>query len=128
MFNKLLNLLSITENSSKTILTSNNITFEEEQSLSQIAKLNGISPKFIYDLLRKNFEKSEEKTVPLSGLGKKSIKEVAQTLGLSTQEFIGKLKTLDIAANEDDKFKEVVESKDLSPSDVLDKLGYKKAD
>ena len=113
---------------SKTILTSNNITFEEEQSLSQIAKLNGISPKFIYDLLRKNFEKSEEKTVPLSGLGKKSIKEVAQTLGLSTQEFIGKLKTLDIAANEDDKFKEVVESKDLSPSDVLDKLGYKKAD
>ena len=78
--------------------------------------------------MRKNFEKSEEKTVPLSGLGKKSIKEVAQTLGLSTQEFIGKLKTLDLAANEDDKFKEVVESKDLSPSDVLDKLGYKKAD
>lgn len=113
---------------SKTILTSNNITFEEDQSLSQIAKLNGISPKFIYDLLRKNFEKNEEKTVPLSGLGKKSIKEVAQTLGLSTQEFIEKLKTLDLAANEDDKFKEVVESKDLSPSDVLEKLGYKKAD
>jgi predicted DNA-binding protein YlxM (UPF0122 family) len=110
---------------SKNILTTNNITFEEEQSLSQIAKTNSVSPKFIYDLLRKNFEKSEEKAVPLSGLGKKTIKEVAQTLGLSSDEFISKLKVFEIEAKENDKFKDAVESKDLSPSDVLEKLGYK---
>ena len=110
---------------SKNILTTNNITFEEEQSLSQIAKMNSVSPKFIYDLLRKNFEKSEEKAVPLSGLGKKTIKEVAQTLGLSSDEFISKLKVFEIEAKENDKFKDAVESKDLSPSDVLEKLGYK---
>ena len=40
-----------------TFTFANNITFEEEQSLSQIAKMNSVSPKFIYDLLRKNFEK-----------------------------------------------------------------------
>jgi hypothetical protein len=113
---------------SKNILTSNNITFEEEQSLSQIAKINSVSPKFIYDILRKNFEKGGEKIVPLSGLGKKSIKEVAQSLGLSSDDFISKLKALNLEAHEDDKFKDVVESKDLSPSDVLEKLGFKKAD
>ena len=87
--------------------------------------MNSVSPKFIYDLLRKNFEKSEEKAVPLSGLGKKTIKEVAQTLGLSSDEFISKLKVFEIEAKENDKFKDAVESKDLSPSDVLEKLGYK---
>ena len=113
---------------SKNILTTNNITFEEEQSLSQIAKMNSVSPKFIYDLLRKNFEKSEEKAVPLSGLGKKSIKEVAMTLEISSDEFISKLKSLGLDAKEDDKFKDIAESKDLSPSDILEKLGFKKAD
>lgn len=113
---------------SKNILTSNNIAFEDEQSLSQIAKTNSISPKFIYDILRKNFEKGEQKTVPLSGLGKKSIKEVAMTLEISSDEFISKLKSLGLDAKEDDKFKDIAESKDLSPSDILEKLGFKKAD
>lgn len=113
---------------SKKVLNSNNITFQEEQSLSQIAKLNGVSPKFVYDILRKNLEKDGQKSIPLTGLGKKSVKDVAQTLGISTQEFILKLKSLDLDAKEDDKFKSVAESKDLSPSDILEKLGYKKAD
>jgi predicted DNA-binding protein YlxM (UPF0122 family) len=113
---------------SKNILTSNNIAFEDEQSLSQIAKTNSISPKFIYDILRKNFEKGEQKTVPLSGLGKKSIKEVAMTLEISSDDFISKLKSLGLDAKEDDKFKDIAESKDLSPSDILEKLGFKKAD
>ena len=110
---------------SKNILTSNNIAFEDEQSLSQIAKTNSISPKFIYDILRKNFEKGEQKTVPLSGLRKISIKEVAMTLEISSDEFISKLKSLGLDAKEDDKFKDIAESKDLSPSDILEKLGYK---
>ena len=120
--------LSYDLEASKAILISNNIIFEEEQSLSQIAKINSVSPKFVYDLLRKNFEKGEEKTIPLSGLGKKSIKEVAQTLGISSVDFINKLKSLELDADENDKFKDVAESKDLSPSDILEKLGYKKAD
>lgn len=110
---------------SKKVLNSNNITFQEDQSLSQIAKINKLSPKFVYDILRKNLEKGEQKSIPLTGLGKKSIKDVAQTLGISTEEFISKLKELDLDAREDDKFKNVAESKNLSPSDILEKLGYK---
>lgn len=111
---------------SKEILDKNNIKFEDEQSLSQIGKNNGVSPQFIYDLLKKNFEKSGEKIVQLTGLGKKKVKDVAETLGMSTGEFIGKLKKLGIDAKPDDKFKEAAEAHNLSPTDIMTKLGYKK--
>lgn len=111
---------------SEEILESNNIKFEATQSLSQIGKNNGVSPQFIYDLLRKNFEKSSEKIITLTGLGKKAIKDVAMSLKLSSEEFIEKLKGIGIDATEDEKFKEVVERYNLSPMDVVTKLGYKK--
>ena len=50
------------------------------------------------------------------------------TLEISSDEFISKLKSLGLDAKEDDKFKDIAESKDLSPSDILEKLGFKKAD
>lgn len=111
---------------SEEVLEKNNIKFEATQSLSQIGESNGVSPQFIYNLLRKNFEKSGEKIITLTGLGKKAIKDVAVSLHLGSQEFIEKLKTLGIEAKEDDKFKEVVEKYDMSPMYVLTKLGFKK--
>lgn len=107
------------------ILKANNIIYQEEQSLAQIAKVNKVSPNFLYDLLRMHFEKEGKKIIPLTGLGKKSVKDVAMTLGISTKEFISKLKALDIEAKADDKFKDVTEQNDLSPMDVMEKLGYK---
>jgi len=111
---------------SEEILNSNNIKFERTQSLSYIGNENSVSPQFIFNLLKKNFEKDGKVTIALTGMGKKTIFEVAQTLNLSTDEFILKLKTLGIEANENDKFKKVVEKYDMSPMDVLEKLGYKK--
>jgi len=111
---------------SKEILKTNGFVFQEDQSLSQIAKVNKVSPKFIYDLLKMNFEKDGRKIVELTGLGKKKVKDVALTLKISTQEFISQLKDLGIEANENDKFKQVAEKYDLSPMDVMEKLGYKK--
>ncbi|MEA2029086.1 MAG: DUF4405 domain-containing protein [Campylobacterota bacterium] len=113
---------------SQSILKQNNINFEVSQSLTQIAKDNNVSPQFIYQLLKKHFEKGGQKSIELSGLGKKKIKDVAQTLGLSSEEFIAKLKTQGIEADENDKFKEAVEKHDKSPLDVMNQLGYKKAD
>lgn len=108
------------------VLKSNNIVYQEEQSLAQIAKINKVSPKFIFDLLKLHFEKEGKKIIPLTGLGKKSVNDVAMTLGISTKEFISKLKTLGIKANPDDKFRDVTEQNDLSPMDVMEQLGYKK--
>lgn len=111
---------------SKELLKSNSISFDEEQSLSQIAEKNAVSPKFIYDLLRVNFEKEGNKIIPLTGLGKKTIKEVASTLQISTEEFINKLDSLGVKAKADDKFKTVAEEYNLSVMNILEKLGYKK--
>jgi len=111
---------------SKAILKSNNIKFEETQSLSQIGEENAVSPQFIFNLLKKNFEKEGIQTIQLTGMGKKTISEVAQTLHLSSSELISKLKTLGMDAKKDDKFKQISEKYDLSPMDVLEELGYKK--
>lgn len=111
---------------SEEILNSNNIKFDSTQSLSYIGNENSVSPQFIFNLLKKNFEKDGKVTIVLTGMGKKTIFEVAQTLNLSTDEFILKLKALGIEANENDKFKKVVEKYDMSPMDVIEKLGYKK--
>lgn len=113
---------------SKRILSINNIKFDESKSLSQIGSENGVSPQFIYNLLKVNFEKNGEKIVELTGLGKKSVSEIAKTLDLSNKEFINKLKSIGIDAKEDDKFKSISEKHDMSPMDVMTKLGYKKAD
>lgn len=111
---------------SEEILKSNGITYELTQSLSQIAKDNSLSPQFIYNLLKKNFQKDGKAPIELTGLGKKQIKDVAETLRISTEEFIAKLKTLGIEAKADDKFKATVENYDMSPMDVMTKLGYAK--
>lgn len=113
---------------SKNILNDNNIKLEDNQSLSQIAKENSVSPQFIYTLLKKNFEKDGQKIIQLTGLGKKKIDEVALVTGLNTQEFIAKLKSIGIEAKGSDKFKEKAEEYDMSPMDIMKKLGFKKPD
>lgn len=111
---------------SKEILNSNNIKFEESQSLIQIGEANSVSPQFIYNLLKKNFEKDGKATIELTGLGKKTVEQVAQTLRLETSDFISKLKALGIEAKKDDKFRMAAEKADMSPMDVMVELGFKK--
>jgi hypothetical protein len=111
---------------SEAILKKNNIKYELEKSLSQIAKENNVSPEFIYNLLKTNFQKSGETVIELTGLGKKQIKDVALTLQITPKEFLEKLNTLGIKAKADDKFKETAEKYDMSPMDIMTKLGYKK--
>lgn len=110
---------------SKNILIKNNILFEEEKSLAQIAKENDISASFIYELLKKNL-KNSNKTLPLTGLGKKTVEELAFDLNISTQEFILKLKNLGIDAKKDDKFKDIAEKNGSSVIEILKKMGYEK--
>ena len=110
----------------KKILQSNNISFGEEKSLSLIAKENGVSPQFIYTILKKNFEKKGVKVLAVTGLGKKSVSEVAHAINMDVDKFIQELKKIGIDANADDGFKEVCEFNNLSPSAAMEKLGYKK--
>ncbi len=111
---------------SRSILDKNGIKHDLQKSLSQIAKENGIAPKALYDMLKSGLGKGESKVQPMTGLGKKSINEVARVLGLSTEEFLVRLKAEGIEATGDEKFKEAVERYGKSPMDVMGKMGYHK--
>jgi hypothetical protein len=111
---------------SKKILDKNSIKYIQTQTLSTIAKNNNISPKFIYELLKQNLKSNCTKE--FTGLGRKNIEEVSVELKVSTNEFLLQLKSIGIVANKDDKFKLVAEDNDVSPVDILTKLGYIKKD
>jgi len=111
---------------SETILQHNSIAYTLKQSMEDIAKENGTSPQKIHALLRgKLGKKGTSQNKQLSGLGKKSIKSVAEAMGMTTEELIVKLRDLGIQAKEDDKFKVIVEEHDQSPSDVVKALGFR---
>lgn len=111
---------------SEKILHQHGIEYTLQQSLEDIAKENGTSPQKVYKILRKKLEKSgDSQNKLLSGLGKKSIKSVAEAMEMTTEELIVQLRSLGIKAKEDDKFKVIVEEHDQSPSDVVKALGFR---
>jgi hypothetical protein len=106
------------------LLSLKNIIYEQEQTLSSIAKSNDISPNRLFDIIVQS-DKQQKKNIPLSGLGKKTVSEIAETLGITTEEFISRLDSIGLKVSKNDKFKEVVEQKNLTPMSVLEKLGFK---
>lgn len=95
-----------------------------DQTLKDIGENNNISPEAIYQIIS-NTEKGTKKpevSEKYTGLGRKKITEVAQVVGLSTEELIAKLKTIGIDAKPDDRFKEIAEENSLSPLDIVEKL------
>jgi len=111
---------------SEKILHQNKIEYTLQQSLEDIAKENGTSPQKVYNLLRKKLGKREgSQKKLLGGLGKKSISSVAESMEMTTEELIVKLRGLGIEAQADDKFKVIVEAHDQSPSDVVKALGFR---
>jgi len=107
------------------ILKSKNIDYKVTQTLSLIAQKNSISPNKLFEML-KTKNGSTKTYIPMSGMGKKTVSQIAETLGISTEEFISKLDSIGLKAKADDKFKEVVEQDDLSPMQVLEQLGFSK--
>jgi len=118
------NQLGFDLNKSEQILKSNNINFDTNQTLSEIGKQNSVSPQFIYTLLKNNLKSNKKNIVKFRGLGKKTIKELASTLGVSSQKLLEQLETLGIKANENDKFKDIVQSYNKNPMDIMIELGY----
>jgi hypothetical protein len=111
---------------SEKILHQNSINYTLKQSLEDIAKENGTSPQKIYNMLHVKLKKEDpSQAKKLSGLGKKSIKSVAEAMDLTTEELIERLSRLGIQAKADDKFKAIVEEYDQSPSDVVKALGFR---
>ncbi len=109
----------------QSVLKEAGLRFEPGQSLSGIAGENGTSPQGIYELLRAKLGSDAAKGTPvISGLGRKSIEAVAQTLGMGTRQLQNRLKAMGIDAAAEDKFKTVAEEHDRSPADIIEALGF----
>lgn len=106
------------------ILKANSIVFSVNQSLALIANNNNISPEFIYNILKTNFANGSKKIVALSDINKKSIKNMAYTLGMSTDEFISKLHDIGIHAEENDQCKDLADKYNTTPINIMEKLGF----
>ncbi|RXJ91536.1 hypothetical protein CRV01_00135 [Arcobacter sp. CECT 8983] len=106
------------------ILKSKNIEAKAMETLKDIAKNNNTSAQKIFSILSEKQKINIKKSDSLSGLGRKSISEVAKDLEIDTKELISKLKDLGIDAKSDDKFKSLCESVGKTPKEVIKELGF----
>lgn len=112
-------------------LKQSNIDYRDSgENLKDIAKRNGTSPQALFNLMQDGHKNASGHTGSYSGpvekytgLGKRKVADVAKVVGLSTEALIAKMKTIGIEAKADDRFKEVSERYNMSPSDIIEKLG-----
>lgn len=111
----------------ETTLRENNIIYTDaRENLKDIARRNGISPQALYRVMHghnQQMDPSSESVEKYSGLGRRKVADVAKVVGLSSEELIAKLKTIGIDAKPNERFKEVSERYNMSPSDIVEKLG-----
>lgn len=112
------------------ILAQNNINVtSKKQPLKDIAKANDISPQQVYLFINEAMKSSSPQTsvalagepVP-SGLGRKTLAQVAKEYDLDIKAGLMKLKRHNIQATQDMTFKEIAEAEGIAPMDVLEMM------
>jgi len=93
------------------------------QTILTISELNNITPAKLYTIISPVYSNGILKTgikSQFQGFGRKTISEVAKELGKDVNDVIGILKRNNIKANPTDKLKEVAESTDKTPMEILE--------
>jgi hypothetical protein len=94
-----------------------------DKTLAEIGKENEKSPFELYKIISSN-EKAKQQDfssllVPGSGIGRKTLKEVASIAGQDVNSFILKLKAQGIEATKDEKIKDLASKSDLTPIEFM---------
>jgi hypothetical protein len=109
----------------------NGVAFDSERdSLEVIARRNGITPMAVYALLRQHERPPEPMPSVLTpediearfsgtGLGRKSLAELAETAGFDLAQGLQRLARAGIEAKASDNARELAEAHDRSPIDLL---------
>jgi len=93
------------------------------QTILEISKLNNLTPAQLYSIIIPNSSDGSIKTENKSqfqGFGRKTMTEVAKELGKDVNTLIDVLKKNDIEANPTDKLKDVADSADKTPLEILE--------
>jgi DNA-binding CsgD family transcriptional regulator len=110
-------LLEINEKEAITKLEKVDVYIASDKStLKEIAKVNNISPKNIYLIIRNNKIKLKlPNEIPI-GIAHKSIDRLSQEYQISVVKFISHLKYYDITIDVNDSFKKIAHSNDMHPA------------
>lgn len=107
------------------------IAFDSQRdSLDKIARANDTTPVVLYGLIRQYEKPGSAGDTPLTpealeakyagtGLGRKSLAELCQTVGIELSQGLSRLNAAGIAAQADETAREVADRHDLSPIDLL---------
>ena len=112
-------------------LEKSQIKFEnKQQSLESIARQNNITPMQVYAIIQKTGKQQQSDISLLSaeeiqaeyagtGLGRKTILEITQAVGINPDMAVSRLNEANIKAGVGDKLKELAETHELTPLDLL---------
>lgn len=97
-----------------------------EQTLKEIGEANKLSPFEIYNIISKNAERKKVTADSLlkrgSGLGRKTLSEVAGVLERHVSTLIEQLKKAGIQAEEDEKIKDIARKAGITPFELVELL------
>lgn len=112
-------------------LNANQVRFDSKKdSLDKIARANNTTPMVIYGYIRKHELKPTIATRQLTpdeieakysgtGLGRKNLAEICQTVGIDLSVGLARLAKADISATAEDNARDLADTHDLSPIDLL---------
>jgi len=107
-------------------LRSNGITVADlEATLQQIAKSNNTSPRVIYGHLTSGSEASANTGTTLTGIGRMTVADLAEAMGLETEVLISKLEQMGVAAEPTDRARDIATALEVSPHDLPDRIREK---
>jgi len=97
-----------------------------DKTLAEIGKENDKAPFELYKIISSN-EKTKKQDfssllVPGSGIGRKTLKEVADIAGQDVNYFVSKLKEKGIEATPEDKIKDLASKSNLTPIEFMQLL------
>jgi hypothetical protein len=99
-----------------------NIQFQSEtQTILEIARANGLTPKDVYEAMLPKMDETSVRKMPefpQPGLGKRTVSEVCATYGLNIPTIINGLAQNGIEAKPEMTFKEVADSSGVSAPDL----------
>lgn len=96
-------------------LKANNIQFNNAgQNLTEIAAMNSITPNQVYEII---IQKSKA-GMPGSGIGKKTLEDIATENGKDVSLFIKLLKAQNITANKNQTLKDLANQYDMAARDL----------
>jgi hypothetical protein len=95
---------------------------DPDSTLQEIAKQNSSSPREIYSYLTDETAKPRRTGGAITGIGRMTVADLAESMGLETDALISRLKAMGIEADPSDNARDIAVQLEVSPHDLPDMI------